>query len=89
MKYMNQAQMDVIVMIRNTFENGELEEKIKDVETRFKRYAAFLQSSLSSSEMSIPKFLNASLGGYLYSDNGLSMLFILHKPLKIFSAFRA
>lgn len=53
MKYMNQAQMDVIVMIRNTFENGELEEKIKDAETRFKRYAAFLQSSLSSSEMSI------------------------------------
>ena len=58
MKYMNQAQMDVIVMIRNTLENGELEEKIKDVETRFKRYAAFLQSSLSSSEMSI-LFYNA------------------------------
>ena len=58
LKYMDQAQKDIEEMIQNTFEDGEQEEKMQDVRTRFKRYAAFLQSSLSSSEMSI-LFYNA------------------------------
>lgn len=58
LKYMDQAQMDIIGMIHNTFEDGGQDKKLQEVANRFKRYAAFLQSSLSYSEMSI-LFYNA------------------------------
>lgn len=58
LKYMDQAQMDIIGMIHKTFEDGGQDKKLQEVANRFKRYAAFLQSSLSYSEMSI-LFYNA------------------------------
>ena len=53
MKYMDQVQLDILVMVRNNFEGRECVMKMLDVSKRFKRYAAFLQSGLSSSEMCI------------------------------------
>lgn len=40
-------------MVRNNFGGAERIEKMVDVCKRFRRYAAFLQSSLSTSEMCI------------------------------------
>lgn len=58
LKYMDQVQLDIFEMIRNTMSEADQRKKMQEVLIRFKRYAAFLQSSLSSSEMSI-LFYNA------------------------------
>lgn len=58
LKYMDQVQLDIFKMIHDTMSDSEQRKKMRDVMNRFKRYAAFLQSSLSSSEMSI-LFYNA------------------------------
>lgn len=58
LKYMDQVQLDIFEMIRNTMSNEDQRKKMQEVMTRFRRYAAFLQSGLSSSEMSI-LFYNA------------------------------
>lgn len=53
LKYMDQVKIDILVMVRNNFEGNERIVKMADVNKRFKRYAAFLQSGLSMSEMGI------------------------------------
>lgn len=53
LKYMDQVKIDILVMVRNNFEGNERIVKMVDVNKRFKRYAAFLQSGLSMSEMGI------------------------------------
>ena len=53
LKYMDQTQLDIIVMVRNNFSKEERKGKIQNILTRFKRYSAFLQSEISSSEMCI------------------------------------
>lgn len=58
LKYMDQAQLDIFKMIHDAMCDTEQRKKMQEVMNRFKRYAAFLQSSLSSSEMSI-LFYNA------------------------------
>lgn len=58
LKYMDQAQLDIFKMIHDAMSDTEQRKKMQEVMNRFKRYAAFLQSSLSSSEMSI-LFYNA------------------------------
>ena len=58
LKYMDQVQLDIFEIVRNTMSDEEQKDKIQEVMARFKRYAAFLQSGLSSSEMSI-LFYNA------------------------------
>lgn len=55
---MDQAQLDIFKMIHDAMSDTEQRKKMQEVMNRFKRYAAFLQSSLSSSEMSI-LFYNA------------------------------
>lgn len=50
---MDQVKIDILVMVRNNFEGNERIVKMADVNKRFKRYAAFLQSGLSMSEMGI------------------------------------
>ena len=55
---MDQVQLDIFEIVRKTMSGEEQREKEQEVMARFKRYAAFLQSGLSSSEMSI-LFYNA------------------------------
>jgi hypothetical protein len=58
LKYMDQVQLDIFEIVRKTMSGEEQREKEQEVMARFKRYAAFLQSGLSSSEMTI-LFYNA------------------------------
>lgn len=53
LKYIDQAQLDILIMVRNNFDGEERRDKMLEVSKRFKRYTAFLQSGLSSSEMCI------------------------------------
>lgn len=53
LKYIDQAQLDILIMVRNNFDGEERRDKMMEVSKRFKRYKAFLQSGLSSSEMCI------------------------------------
>lgn len=53
LKYIDQAQLDILIMVRNNFDGEERRDKMMEVSKRFKRYTAFLQSGLSSSEMCI------------------------------------
>lgn len=53
LKYIDQAQLDILIMVRNNFDEKERIDKMMEVNKRFKRYTAFLQSGLSSSEMCI------------------------------------
>lgn len=53
LKYIDQTQLDILMMVRYNFGGRERIDKMIDVSKRFKRYTAFLQSSLSSSEMCI------------------------------------